>query len=173
MSEITIVQKKQEYALCESKIVGTLSLGKVMAPIYKSISEILKKHDIEFGDNCMPFAKYNNVNWDQLNKKGFLSAINLMFFYKWDLSIGITCPESISPEGNLDKMNIIFGDYVRMIHKGPYQKVGETYEKILEYAKREKIETGTYSIEFYLNDPRETPKNFLKTEVLVPIVKTS
>ena len=171
MSEIAIVQKKQQYALCESRIVRTLGLGNVMTPIYESITEFLKRHDIELGDNCMPFARYNDLNWEELNKKGLLSAINLMFFYKWDLSIGVTCPDSISPEGNLEKLNIIPGDYLCMIHNGPYQKVGETYAKILEYGKRQKIRTDNYSIEFYLNDPRKTPKNLLKTEVLVPILK--
>ena len=171
MSEITRVQKEQEFALSVPKIVGTLGLGKVMAPIYESIHGVLKKNNLEFGKDCMPFARYNGVNWEELTKKGFLSAIKLFFFYKWDLNIGITCPESIPPEGPIEKMQIHGGEYLRIIHKGPYQRVGDTYEKVLLYAKTRKIKLDDYSIEFYLNDPREVAPESLETEVLLPIIK--
>lgn len=44
------------------------------------------------------------------------------------------------------------GDYLVAYHKGSWQSVGETYEKILEYAKEHRISLGKYSYEDGLLD---------------------
>ena len=85
------------------------------------------------------------------------------------MDIGIPCPDSVPGEGRIKKTRLESGKYIRMIHKGSYKKAGETYKKILNYAAEQNLKCESYSIEFYLNDPRETPTSQLETEVLVPI----
>lgn len=52
--------------------------------------------------------------------------------------------------------------YVKTIHQGPYQKVGATYKKMYFGAMSKNIDLLDESIEIYLNDPKETKKNYCK-----------
>ncbi len=170
MSEpISVVERDQRHALCISETVGTMKLGKVMGPAYHAILERLKNQNIDLGTEDIPFTVYKHMDWDKLNQKGFLATINMMFFYKWEMDIGIPCPESAKGEGNIKDITLASGKYVRAIHKGPYMKVGDTYKDIHRYASENNYTFKDYSIEFYLNDPREVPASELETEVLVPI----
>ncbi len=168
MSELTVIERSEQHTLCISEIVSTMKLGKVMGPAYQAIMDHLKKDGIECGEKDIPFTKYRNIDWDKLSKKGLFATINVMFFHKWEIDIGIPCPESATAEGRIKKMQIDPGKYIRAIHKGPYMKVGDTYDKIRSYATEQNLDLKSYSIEFYLNDPRETPPSQLETEVLVP-----
>jgi len=170
MSEqITIIEKAEQHALCVSETVGTMKLGKVMQPAYLLIMDHLKKHDINFGENVIPFARYKDLDWAKLQKKSLFSVINMLFCYKWQLDIGVSCPDSVPGEGRMNKVSLDAGKYIRMIHIGSYKKVGETYNRILAYATEQNLKVKNTSIEFYLNDPRETPTSQLETEVLVPV----
>lgn len=57
----------------------------------------------------------------------------------------------------------------RTIHKGPYQKVGDTYNRLFAWmAENGKKVMGPYR-EYYLNDPSEVPENEILTEVCAQI----
>jgi effector-binding domain-containing protein len=63
------------------------------------------------------------------------------------------------------------GRYVKALHVGSYRKVGDTYTRIREYAADQGLgDFKPYSIEFYLNDPKEVAEQELETEVLVPLI---
>ncbi len=80
MSEdINIIKRSEQQTLCISEIVGTIKLGKVMGPAYQSIMDHLKKHDIKCGEKDIPFTKYNNIDWEKMNRKGLFAVINMMF----------------------------------------------------------------------------------------------
>ncbi len=153
--EITIVVRAEQHAVCVSEIVGTMKLSKVMKPAYQQIIDHLEQHEIKLGEDNIPFTKYKNLDWEKINKKGLFSVIDMLFFYKWDMDIGIPCPDSVKVTGNIKKTLLESGKYIRMIHKGSYKNVGDTYKKILDYAAEQKLKIENYSIEFYLNDPRE------------------
>ncbi len=171
MSEqITVIKREKQHALCISEIVGTMKLGKVMGPAYENILEHFKNNEVELGEKDIPFTVYKNIEWDRLKKKGFIVTIQMMFFQKWDLDIGIPCPESVKGNDKAREMYLEPGQYIRLIHNGPYMKVGDTYKKIQSYAGEQNLSLKNYSIEFYLNDPREVSADQLETEVLVPIL---
>lgn len=50
-------------------------------------------------------------------------------------------------------------------------KVGSTYDKCVAFSKQETISLKDYSIEYYLNDPKATKTEDLKTRILVPITQ--
>jgi len=168
--EISIIERTEQHALCVSEIVGTLKLGKVMKPAYQQIIDHLKQHQISLGEDNIPFTKYKNLDWEKINKKGLFSVIDMLFFYKWDMDIGILCPDTVAGAGYIKKIQFEPGKYIRMIHKGSYKKVGNTYKKILDYVAEQNHKIENYSIELYLNDPREVETSQLETEVLVPIL---
>ncbi len=171
--EITIVERAEQHAICVSKIAGTLKLGKVMKPAYQQIIDYLEQHGINLGEDNIPFTKYKNLDWEKISKKGLFSVIDMLFFYKWDMDIGIPCPDSIKATRCIKKTQLESGKYIRMIHKGSYKSVGDTYKQILDYATEQNLKTENYSIEFYLNDPREVKTSQLETEVLVPVSLTN
>ncbi len=170
MSEdISIIERSEQHALYIPETVGTMKLGKVMGPAYEKIMEYLKKQEIEMNENDIPFTRYKNIEWERMNKKGLFAFIHMMFFHKWEIDIGIPCPDAVPGEGNIRKTVLEPGKYLRTIHRGPYMKVGDTYKQMQSYAARQNIALKNYSIEFYMNDPRETPASQLETEVLIPV----
>jgi DNA-binding transcriptional MerR regulator len=64
------------------------------------------------------------------------------------------------------------GPCVTLIHKGPYEQVGDTYRRIFDHIRKNGYATRTPSREIYLKGPglifRGNPKNYL-TEVQVMI----
>ena len=57
----------------------------------------------------MPFTRYKNLDWEKLNGKGLFSLISMLFFYKWEMDIGIPCPDSVSGEGRIEKTRLESG----------------------------------------------------------------
>lgn len=64
------------------------------------------------------------------------------------------------------------GKCVSLIHKGPWDKLGDSYERIMSYIKEKGYETVIPSREIYLKGPgiilKGNPKNYL-TEIQILI----
>lgn len=82
---------------------------------------------------------------------------------------------SLTPAGGVQRIIIPGGRYVVFTHKGPYEKLGETYGYIYgeylpkgEVADDSKARGGMFEI--YLNDPDTTKPEDLLTELWIPIV---
>jgi AraC-like DNA-binding protein/DNA gyrase inhibitor GyrI len=62
------------------------------------------------------------------------------------------------------------GKYARFILIGPYSHIWMAFDKIFKTLADKKVELRPeFCIENYVNDPRVTPEDQLKTELLVPI----
>jgi effector-binding domain-containing protein len=57
------------------------------------------------------------------------------------------------------------GKMAKIIHKGPYQELGFTYEKLLAWLEQSKKRLVGRAREVYLNDPRRVPPEELLTEM--------
>ena len=101
--DITLVDRSVQHALCVSETVGTMKLGKVMGPAYTAIMGYLEKQGIGFGEKDIPFTKYKNLDWNKIRKKGLFAKLNMIFFHKWEMDIGVPCPDSVSGEGKIIK----------------------------------------------------------------------
>jgi len=168
-NDVTIIEKEARHALAISDIVGTMKLGKVMRPAYEEIMAAINEQGIDLAPEDVPFTLYRNIDWDSFDKKGVLATIKVMFFHKWDIQMGIPCPESAKASGRIASLTLDAGKFIRTIHKGPYMKVGDAYNKIKAFAKQENLNLKDYSVEFYLNNPREVAETDIETEVLVPV----
>ena len=64
------------------------------------------------------------------------------------------------------------GRCIALLHKGPYEQLGHSYEKILQYAKEKSLEVDLPSREVYLKGPgmifKGNPKKYL-TEIQMMI----
>ena len=58
-----------------------------------------------------------------------------------------------------------------MVHKGPFEKVGETYGKIFHFIGEQKLALAGAPVEFYLTCPKSNKPENLRTKVMVPVVQ--
>jgi AraC family transcriptional regulator len=82
-------------------------------------------------------------------------------------------PDEEAPEG-LESFNVCAGKYAVVIHKGPYEKLGETWGKFCgELANNPdaKMDPTRPCFEVYLNDPQQTAPQDLLTELYEPVVE--
>lgn len=83
----------------------------------------------------------------------------------------ITVGPEVQPEGEVGVQEIAGGDYAVTTHRGPYEKLNETYARLcgqwLPTSRREL--RSAPSFEIYKNDPATTPPPDLLTEVYVPL----
>lgn len=77
----------------------------------------------------------------------------------------------VSPSGEVAVQEIAGGSYVKALHKGPYEKLINTYAWLfgqwLPEQKREARNLPSYEV--CLNDPSQTPAEELLTEIYVPL----
>jgi len=84
---------------------------------------------------------------------------------------GIVVPEDTKLPAGMTEQRIPAGTYACTMHIGPYERLGDTWMRFMgEWipASGRRIGGGP-SFELYLNDPRSTPPEQLKTEICVPI----
>jgi AraC family transcriptional regulator len=80
--------------------------------------------------------------------------------------------KSVKPRGEIGVKTIEGGRYVKYLHKGAYEELKESYQKVMDW-----IIENNYTIankppfEKYLNrDPRRTKPENLKTEIYIPVI---
>ena len=62
------------------------------------------------------------------------------------------------------------GSYARFLLTGPYSQIWPAFDRIFKTLSEKKVTLRPeFCIENYLNDPRDTPEDQLRTELLVPI----
>lgn len=166
-NQIEIIDKEQEFTI-EKRVDATmLKMPVIIKNTYLEILDFLKNKNSE--PSQAPFVRYLNVNWKEAMEESKLKAFIKIFFRKWQMLIGFPVKEKIDGKGDLRSGFIQAGKYIKTIHKGPYQKVGSTYKRIVSYAGTKNLKLKNESIEIYTNDPRTTRKEDLETVVLVPV----
>lgn len=83
----------------------------------------------------------------------------------------VTVDESFQPEGEVGVQVIPGGEYAAAIHQGPYERLAETYNRLIgEWAPQSgRVLKSGPCFEQYLNDPNSTKPEDLLTEVHVPL----
>jgi len=61
------------------------------------------------------------------------------------------------------------GKAVQTMHVGPYDKLGETYQKLDQYAREKGLTPQCPGHEIYISDPRRVPPEKIKTIVRMPV----
>ena len=83
----------------------------------------------------------------------------------------VTVDESFVPEGEIGVQVILGGEYAVTTHFGPYQKLGDTYTRLLgQWLPRSGRELRSAPcFEVYLNDPQSTEPEDLLTDIYAPL----
>lgn len=168
--EIEIIEKEIGHVIEIEEQVPVWKMPSVMSKDFNLILEHLKFKGVDC--NEAPYARYLDIDWDLEMKKGIFVNFIRMFTKRWHFQVGMPTTTKIEGVNNLIDRQIQNKKYVKTFHYGPYQKVGSTYKKMYDWAKAQNMSFENESIEFYLNDPRDTKKESLKTMVLIPLVNT-
>ena len=167
MEKIEIVKNEVVHTLSLQALCGTLSLPKVIGRSYTKIAEHMARRGIEMAG--APYVLYRGVEWEDLNNQGKLKMLIQLFTKKWNLEIGFPLKEAGKGNQGFQEGTIPAGEYLQILHRGSYRRVGESYKLLWAYALGEKLNLGPESIEFYLNDPCVTPEGELQTLILIPL----
>lgn len=169
MSNIELVTLAQSPALVVQARCSSLAIGRIMPHAYKTIYGYLQSQGVACGVDNMPYCVYRQIDWDHLNSKGIVAQFQMMFLLKWELEIGVPVPEGTAPGPDMQAGVFPAGRFLRALHKGAYHKTGHTYRVLCEYAKGQGHVLKDFSIERYLNDPKQVKACELMTELLVPV----
>ncbi len=165
--QIEVIEKEIGNVLQIYEEISMMQMPKVMSSDYTKILDYLKLQNSEMVG--APYARYLDIDWEKETNKGFFGILKDVFSKKWKIQIGMVSSNKLQEKGNIKPAVYENKKYVKTIHRGPYQKVGATYKEIYAYIKENKLIPKNESFEFYLNDPRETKKEELETEVLIPL----
>ena len=83
--------------------------------------------------------------------------------------------EDFEGEGEVGVQTLAGGSYAKATHKGPYEKLGDSYARLLgeELPKQGLEPRSAPCLEIYLNDPRSTAPEELLTAIYVPVSDSS
>lgn len=134
---------------------------------YQRIAEYLASHDAECVD--MPYARYQEMDWERELKQGKLATFFSLFTKKWHFFVGMPTSRPLPGEGPLLSRELTIQRYARAVHRGPYQKCGPTYKALYDWAILQGLTLKNEAIECYVNDPAEVAQADLETVILIPI----
>lgn len=69
----------------------------------------------------------------------------------------------------VQRIELTEGRAIQVLHVGPYDRISETYQKLVEHARSNGLALKGTGHEVYLNDPRRTAPEKLKTIVRMPV----
>ena len=147
--------------------VGVWRMPVTFGRDYKRIAEYIKSQQAEIVD--LPYARYQNMDWESELYKGKLAMFFSVMFRKWHFFVGMPTSKSLSGEGDLVSRVLDKRRYVRAIHRGPYQECTATYKALHDWSKTQGLSLSDEAIECYVNDPREVEKKDIETIILIPV----
>lgn len=123
-------------------------------------------------EKLMPFMKVENS--DKISGNAF------SIYHEWDpiknkVSYTAGVPISTPPNELLEGMitgTIPSSKCFSVVHNGPYRHAGNPWSALYsrQRAKKFKLNKRVHPMEVYMNSPKDTSENDLKTEVIFPIL---
>jgi AraC family transcriptional regulator len=87
----------------------------------------------------------------------------------YDLEFVFPVTGRTRPEGDISTYELPGGTMARVLHKGPYQEAGPTYERLFSWLESTGKKISGPIREIYLNDPCEVTPAEILTEILAPV----
>jgi hypothetical protein len=145
-----------------------LAFSKVLGSAFKKIQSHACKNSLNLKD--VPFVKYSVEDWEKTVNMRFIPMFLEVFTKKVEDLCRVVCSRK-NVEALDECQELVFesGEYLIIVHKEPYQKVGKAYKEIWNFAKRNKIHLENEAYEFYLNDPHVVKSSDLETRVMVKV----
>ena len=125
-------------------------LPQVLERAYGAIAQYLG----ELGEQPAgpPYAAYYNMDMQNL-----------------DVEIGFPVSYKLSGKGDIQPSEIPRGKAAACLYTGPYSEIEPVYHALSKWINDNGYEVSGVAYEMYLNDPRDTPPEELKTQILFPL----
>ena len=85
--------------------------------------------------------------------------------------VGFEVSEQASAQAPLEKKTWNYVTVAAAVHTGPYAKVGETIQRLMDWIKAQGFTTSGPVFERYLNNPMQVKPEELRTEIWIPAKK--
>ncbi len=167
-AEIHIAEHGARHALEIGVEIPMWKIAKTFADNFPRIGA----HIEASGATCSgaPYGRYLEVDWSCMDGGGFFAMLKMMLTQKLKLQVGMPVAEPVPGSGDITSVEIPGGKFVETIHRGPYQKLGDTYKKLLAWADAQGVRLDDVSIESYINDPTTVPKDQIETLIQVRVL---
>lgn len=165
-----IVEKEIGSVIEIEENIKMMKMPKVMGKNYTDLFDYLRDCNVNKNDTTMPYTRYVNIDWDQQTNRSVFGNFIDVFTKKWHFFTGIPATKKLENKDRIKSNSFKNQKYLRTIHFGPYQKVGNTYGEMWKYSVENGLKLKSESFEFYKNDPTTVKKEEIETEVLIPIV---
>ena len=168
--DIRIEQQPPLHALEITRNAPMWKIPKLLGDNFPRID----KHITAQGGNRtgMPYVRYMEIDWQQMRHCGPLKMLWQMLTSKQPMRIGMAVEAPVEGDGDIEAISIESLTCVRTIHRGPYQKVGDTYKEIVDWAEANDVELADHTMETYINDPTTVAKEDIETLIMIPVVGT-
>lgn len=166
---VSIVEKNFGFSLEIEERAGMLKLPKILGEDYGAILEVLKENHSEC--DVPPYTRYLEIDWDEQLTQSKWKMFLEVFTKKWHFFAGIPSSKEIASQGRMVKKEFDTRKYIYCRHFGPYQKVGDTYSRMVIWARENGYALESESMEFYRNDPKTVSVSDLETDLYIPVVK--
>ena len=166
--DITVEQQPPMYALEISRDAPMWKIPKILGEDFPRIDNyVTAKGAARAG---APYVRYMDIDWPDMKNCGPLKMIWKMLTEKQPMRIGMTVQAPVDGDGDIEAITIESQQCVKTIHKGPYQKVGDAYKVIVEWAEANNVELADHTMENYINDPTTVAKEDIETLILIPVI---
>ncbi len=166
-NEIKIVEKEIGHIAEITYHIPIMKMATSFKKAYQKITDFLEDKQVE--TRQAPFSRYTDLDWNCELKKSKWKMLIEIFTKKYHIHIGIPMVGGLEGKEDIKTHYIEKATYISTIHYGPYHNLAQTYANLMVWAQENNYHVKAESIEIYLNDPRETDKEKLQTEVLVPL----
>jgi AraC family transcriptional regulator len=86
-----------------------------------------------------------------------------------DVEVAIPVAGTVEETAEIKAYELPGGTMAKIVHKGPYEECGPTYEKLFAWLAAKGKTIVAPIREVYLNDPHEVPPEEILTEIYAPI----
>ena len=86
-----------------------------------------------------------------------------------DIEAGFPVARELPGDGAVRGSTIPACSAASCLYQGPYNRIESAYEALGGWIRAQGLHPSGESIEFYLNDPEDTPPEALLTEILFPV----
>lgn len=164
---IRVVTKKSMRVLQVSRVTTIAGMSKTFAGAFMMVAAYMARKNVKC--EFAPFGLYKEIDWDAVKKPNPIIRFFTMPFKKWKVDIGFPVLKNVPGDGEIVSAELPAGKYLEVLHKGPYQTVGKTYQEICVFAEKEHFRLKDFAVESYLNDPKTVKPENLQTRIAVAV----
>jgi AraC family transcriptional regulator len=151
--DIAVQDMPTIHALVKRKRIGRDEIAAALAECLSAVFGYAQRHGL--GLTGPPFARYPEFSTESVVIEG---------------GVPIAAPPADEPGEGIEVLTVPAGPAAVAIHRGPYDRLAETYRAIEDWLHSEGREAAGPPWESYLTDPGEYPDpETWQTEIVQPI----